>query len=199
MKMRNENNTNNIPPEYLKNVERMMKKHGLNKDGSPIFYDALSSHQQNDNNTNNSESHYESVRRSQSINNNKNSFMVVGQKGKRKTKNKSNKRVVNALIQKGRVRNHRPSEKFHTPHTSSQPRGAAAEEIENIQHITFFFRVLKFLRLKYKYRCLYFIHFLHISFYSTLMALKSSLYFMMLLNLFSKDVIRLLNPVSFYL
>jgi hypothetical protein len=86
MKMRNENNTNNMPPEYLKNVERMMKQRGLNKDGSPIFYDALSSHQQNDNNTNNSESDYESTRRSQSTNNNENSFMVVGQKGKRKTK-----------------------------------------------------------------------------------------------------------------
>lgn len=84
MKIRNENNTINMPPEYLNNVENMLKQRGLNKDGSPIFYDALSSPQQNENN--NYQFDYVSAKGSPSIKNNENSFTIVGKKGKRKTK-----------------------------------------------------------------------------------------------------------------
>lgn len=136
MRMRNENNTNNMPPEYLKNVENMMKRRGLNEHGSPIFYDALSSHQQNENN--NSESDYESARSSPSTNNNENSFMVVGKKGKRKTKKqgeqkRSNTKKKSPKSSPNKKASHIPA----SPQRTSPPRSAAAaEERENVKQIT---------------------------------------------------------------
>lgn len=35
--MRNENNMNQMPPEYIKNLENMLERRGLNKDCSSIF------------------------------------------------------------------------------------------------------------------------------------------------------------------
>jgi hypothetical protein len=123
IKMRNENNTNNMPPEFLNNVENMLKQRGLNKDGPPIFYDALSSPQQNENN--NSQFDYVSAKGSPSINNNENSFTIVGKKVKRKTKKQVKQKSSKGSNTKRKSPKSSPIRKASHPPTSSQPRGAA--------------------------------------------------------------------------
>lgn len=141
MRMRNENKMNQMPPEYIKNVENMLERRGLNKDGSPIFYDVLNSSRQNNDDVN---SPHVITSSSQNIESNNNGFLEVGKNRKRKTKKKdeqkkskgsNTKKSPNSPSPKRKI-SHKTTTPPHQASTSALPRGAAEELPDDVIHVS---------------------------------------------------------------